>query len=653
MIHLVNVPFGSIMRAPLALGLIKAQLAQAGMTARVHNVNFLLGKVMGFGAYETVARFKGVETQVSEWLFAEAAWRRPFGPSEDEFLQQCGDELESLPKVSDPVGWLRKLRRETIEVYLDKCYQRICLDGPPRVVAFSCMFFQTIAALALGRRIKERHPETTLVYGGACFHGEAGEELIAKVPWIDVVAIGEADEEIVPLFAALERGERPAHLPGVIARRAGEVVSGPPPRTATSAVLDALPDPDYTEFFDDARAVGLLDDAVWLDRASLPFEASRGCWWGQKKHCTFCGLNGEGMAFRAKQPAGVLATLANLAKYPTRNLQATDNIMAMSYWKSLLPALVEKPLVHASGKPVDLFFEIKPNLTRAQIKALADANVVYVQPGIESLSSHLLRAVDKGVTALQNVFFLKCATQYGVLPIWNILIRLPGERAEDYAEMAALIPRLVHLRPPTGGAPRVECHRYSPYFERRGVFVEELRPARWYHGIYPADQIDLERVAYYFDVTWKDTIGDPVYDDVIERAHAWMHRWGEAQPPRLTLREVDGGIEIEDTRGTEPVCWRLEGTQAALYRGLEDITTPDKLHAEVGGVLTVDEIRGQLLGFVEDGLAMHEGERFLGLALPPVADVPLEHRVIRRMTNQRPARARADAPRPRLPVVAS
>jgi radical SAM superfamily enzyme YgiQ (UPF0313 family) len=32
----------------------------------------------------------------------------------------------------------------------------------------------------------------------------------------------------------------------------------------------------------------------------LLFEASRGCWWGAKHHCTFCGLNGLSMTFRSK-----------------------------------------------------------------------------------------------------------------------------------------------------------------------------------------------------------------------------------------------------------------------------------------------------------------------------------------------------------------
>src|SRR3977135_2135675 len=34
----------------------------------------------------------------------------------------------------------------------------------------------------------------------------------------------------------------------------------------------------------------------------LVLESSRGCWWGEKHHCTFCGLNGSFMEFRSKSP---------------------------------------------------------------------------------------------------------------------------------------------------------------------------------------------------------------------------------------------------------------------------------------------------------------------------------------------------------------
>lgn len=644
MIHLINMPFGSIMRAPLALGSIKAQLAAVDLSARVHNFNFAFAKAIGFGQYEMIARFKGVETQVGEWLFAEAAWRRPFGPSVEQFLQLAGEELNTIPNTPDPIPWLIKLREQTVDLFLDYCYEQLVADGVPDVVGFSCMFFQTVAALAFGRLLKERHPAIKLAYGGVCFHGEAGEELFDKVPWIDVVSTGEADDVIVPLFQALARGETPIGLAGIRARdERGNAVVGPPPKLMPTEVLEALPDPDYRDFFADARTFGLMDNTVWLDRASLPFEASRGCWWGQKKHCTFCGLNGDGMAFRAKHPNTVLASLERMTSaYDVRNYQATDNIMAMNYFSTFLPQLAESPL-SVRGQKVDLFFEVKANLTRAQIKALADANVCYIQPGIESLSSNVLKAVDKGVTGLQNVFFIKCATEYQLLPIWNLLIRIPGERPEDYAQMEEWLPRLFHLRPPTGGAPRVDCHRYSPYFFREGVYVDNLQPARWYRGIFPEDEMDLGKIAYYFDVTWKHTLEGDAYDRVITLTHEWLMRWRERDVPRLTMHErADGSIDIDDTRrlSGDTVRHHLDRTQAAIYRELDDISTIARIHTRLPADLSTHVSRNDVSDIVDEliqrGLALREGKRILGLALQPIQSTPAATRRIqmRKRTNQ-------------------
>jgi len=644
-IHLINMPFGSIMRAPIALGLIKAQLQREGMAARVHNLNFVFAHAIGFGPYEMIARFKGAETQVSEWLFAQAAWRKPLGLSDEEFLRTCGDELDTIPNIEDVGAWLAQTRRDVVDSYLEHCYRRLTEHGVPRVVGFSCMFFQTIAALALGRLLKERHPEICMVFGGACFHGEAGEELFERVPWIDAVATGEADDVVVPLFRALVDGVAPSPLAGILARHAGTVIVGPPAVPMSGEVLDAQPDPDYDDFFEDAERVGLADNAVWRERASLPFEASRGCWWGQKKHCTFCGLNGDGIGFRVKRADNVLAMLHRLAaRYPVRHLQATDNIMAMDYWKTFLPSLAEQP-VRSGDRDVDLFFEIKSNLTRPQIKALADARVKYVQPGIESLSSHLLEVIDKGVSALHNVFLLKCATEYQMLPLWNLLVRIPNERAEDYAEMALWMPHLFHLRPPTGGAPRVECHRYSPYFSRTGVYVEDLRPARWYRGIFPEDEVDLRRIAYYFDVTWKNTLGEPAYDEVTQLANDWMERWRQAEIPRLTMHPApEEGLVIEDTRSGTLVRWELRARPAWIYLAISDIASIARVRAQlpeqIAAQLDDDEIAAELDDLVAKGLALREGQRFLGLALPPTDAALLEHRRIHmRATNQRPMRS--------------
>jgi radical SAM superfamily enzyme YgiQ (UPF0313 family) len=41
-------------------------------------------------------------------------------------------------------------------------------------------------------------------------------------------------------------------------------------------------------------------------------ETARGCWWGAKHHCTFCGLNQNDMAFRAKSPQCAMDELVHL-----------------------------------------------------------------------------------------------------------------------------------------------------------------------------------------------------------------------------------------------------------------------------------------------------------------------------------------------------
>lgn len=645
MIRLVNMPFGSLTRPALALGLIKAQLTSAGVPARVHNFTFDFARLVGFGAYECVSMFKGVETQVSEWLFAEAAFRRPISASEEEaLLRTCGEELKTILKVPDPVDWLLRTKREVVDLFLNHACDRLVEGGVPAVVGFSCMFFQTLSALALGRRLKERHPSIKLVYGGACFHGEMGEELITKVPWIDAVSTGEADDVILPLFRALAAGETPRGLQGILARdERGDVVAGPAAAPVSTEVLEALPDPDFDEFFLDASRFKLTAEPSFRARVTLPFEASRGCFWGQKHHCTFCGLNAEGMEFRAKSPERALATMRRLSeRYPTRHLQATDNILSMSYWRTLLPRLAEDKL-SSDGRPVEIFFEIKPNLTRPQVRALAEAGVAYVQPGIESLSTPLLAVMKKGVTALQNVFLLKCCAEYGVVVYWNLLLRIPGERVEDYAQMEAWLPRLMHLRPPSGGAPKVECHRFSPYHSQKGVWTEDVRPAAWYKGIFPEDTFRLDKIAYYFEATWKDTLGDPHYDALLRHVHAWMKRWREQpEPPRLTMIERDGGgMEIKDTRGGAPSTFTLDRQEAAIYRAMSDVVTPRAAREILWGrgfTMSEAALRGALSRFVDEGLALTESDKFLALALPPIEEAALERRKVqmRRVANQQP-----------------
>ena len=53
-----------------------------------------------------------------------------------------------------------------------------------------------------------------------------------------------------------------------------------------------------------------------LERPLLPVEMSRGCWWGEKKQCVFCGNNESMITYRSKSSNSIVDEINCLAKNP-------------------------------------------------------------------------------------------------------------------------------------------------------------------------------------------------------------------------------------------------------------------------------------------------------------------------------------------------
>src|SRR5438445_486018 len=118
------------------------------------------------------------------------------------------------------------------------------------------------------------------------------------------------------------------------------------------------------------------------------------------------------------------------------------------------------------------FYEIKANLNRTDIRLLSEAGVDSVQPGIESLSTHILALMKKGITAINNINTLRWARYYEINVSWNILHGFPGELADDYQQQTGLVRMLTHLQPPTVVS-RIWLERFSPLFNSS---MEHRRP---------------------------------------------------------------------------------------------------------------------------------------------------------------------------------
>ena len=429
--------------------------------------------------------------------------------------------------------------------------------------------------------------------------------------WMDAVCTGEAEGIMGPLFERLLAHEVTDELRGVQMRNEhGEIVSGPAPGPATDEAFAVANRPTFDEFFHHADKLGLTQDPGWRREAVVPFEASRGCWWGEKAHCTFCGLNGAGMSYRTKPENEVRDAMAYyLERYPARKLHAADNLIAMQAFRDFLPALKSAPM----AGDTEIFFHVKSNFNRRQLELLRDAGVTDVGPGIESLNSHLLELMRKGVSALQNVYFLKLCRELELKPRWTNLIRVPGEVEADYREMAVWIPKVLHLSPPSG-AGEIQLHRFSPYFFERERWVTDLRPHGSYRALYPENHVDLSKVAYVFDGEWKDCLPTEARQDVVTLTNAWRQRWmASGGPPALEGVRKGDGLEVTDTRGGTETRRLLSAEETNLLLCTDDPATVKKIAQALE--LSLESVSTKLATLEADGLVLEERGRWLSLVV--------------------------------------
>ncbi len=523
---MIVVPPGATLEHP-AIGphLLAAWAKQAGFRVAVFYANVIFAAISGEEEHQTLCSM--TEHIWGERVFARAAYGTPL----------LGINLDPKARKGTPSDKLEELLRFRRLAMRATAWANglatLLAEQGPRVIGCSSMFQQNAASLALLKRIKLLSPRSLTIMGGPNCHGEMAEGLLALCHEVDFVFSGEADHGFPEFLRAVDSNHIPPR----------GVIDGKP-----LLDMDTAPPPDYAEFYEQLSL--FLPDYLTKNahKMSLPYETSRGCWWGQKHHCTFCGLNATGMVFRAKSPQRVIDDLkAMLPNHPNRLINMVDNIMPHQYFKSLLPRLADEL------PNVKIFYEQKSNLSLEKVVALKQSGVTLVQPGIESLSTPLLQRMRKGVTARQNINLLRYCRSVGVTLVWNILYGFPGDLACDYDSMLSFLPKLRHLNPPAGVFP-ICIERFSPYFEHPQEYgITNLRPAEAYSTILP-QQARSEKICSQFQADFAsasledETIPAKLWQLVAD----WHQPWQNAQPPILELTELDEDtFVLVDTRGLD------------------------------------------------------------------------------------------------------
>ncbi len=625
-IDLINPPFASVYRPSIALTQLKSVLEtryKDQVTVDIIYLNQDFARYMGVELYQDIAEGGHYNFGLGDWFFRQQAFPELVDNTQEYFQRYYPQQNDQIRKFKQVI----QDKRQGLGDYLDALVTKYGMDQA-KIVGFTSMFSQNAACFALARKLKERNHAIVTVMGGANCETPMGQEIVKHVVQIDFVFSGpglESFSEFVKCCLSQETAKcydirgvfskiKSRQQPDAVLPEKPLHVSGGTPAKEIGRDMDieveiAL---DYEPFLNafERNFPGKEIEPVLL------FETSRGCWWGERSHCTFCGLNGLTMNYRAMSPQRALRQFEALFKYASRcsSLECVDNILPRNYLKEVFPFL-------HPPRGVSLFYEVKANLGEEEVEALSKASVNSIQPGIEALATSTLQLMKKGSTVFQNLFLLKNCVRYDVYPIWNLLVGFPGEDEEVYKNYLRYIPLLTHLPPPSGVFP-VRFDRYSPYFTHQEHYGLDLHPCDFYQLTYPFDKDSLERLAYYFV---DHNIGASYNVKMIKwlgRLRKMFDHWEDLwcrddvlQPPRLFFKKSDVSTVISDSRSGKVLEYQLSDIDRHI---LEDLNRPRRIvdvAARLDHIASVDAER-EVQFLQEKGLVFNEGEKFMSLVIP-------------------------------------
>ena len=600
-IALISMPTLSARFPSFQLALLKPTLEREGIPVQAFSLFMYFGTHVGWRINETISDV--YPCMLGEWIWTKAA----FGDfaNDDDYFKIYRNNLEGICyKAGCTLDDLRGLRETAAPAFIDFCLESVDW-GRFSIIGFSVVFQQTLASIALARALKQRYPHIPIMMGGATFEDDIADEIMKGCPEVDYIHCGDADETLPKAIRRLQNGESMLGMAGMMWRDNGRIAYAG--RAPNLADMNKTPTPDFDEYFY-ARKEGGYHYSDQAQGVLLPIETARGCWWGVKNHCTFCGLNRAGMEFRAKRVDNVIQQLDQLSRrYGILDFNAIDNIIAPEYIDELFNQLSE------ANTDIRIHYEVRPSLSRVQLKQMRKGGLFSIQPGVESLSTHILKLMRKHTTGVRNLELIKWSTYYGINNLYNILLRFPGETLEDYRAQCDVIAKIHHFQAPWAIA-KARADRGSPmYTEPETQSVSRLVPSPCYDFLFPKDRFDLNRVSYYFEHEMGNTLADHEYAEIFEAVDVWQQRWKQRPQPYLRYRKAWATIRIEDGRNCSPKVSTYSDLYANLYEYCGDARSRKEISAKFDDASWLD---AALEEFVTKDLMVHLDNRYLSLALP-------------------------------------
>lgn len=292
----------------------------------------------------------------------------------------------------------------------------------PFLVGFSCYVWNMEYNKRFAAKLKERYPETVVVFGGHNVRPDGSD--LNDLPYVDLVMHGEGEQPFKRLLLALAEGTDPAEVDNLSFRDGDRIVTT---KYTVPCDISDYPSPYTGGYFDDIiRDSGILPSVIW--------ETNRGC----PNRCAFCDwgalkarvrqfpmerIEAELRWFVENKVEYVYCADANFGLFP-RDSEIADKMIDLKH-RYGYPKMFK---TNYTKNKDDVVFEISSKLIR---------NGMGKSPTLsfQSLSPEVLKNIGRSNMELQHFRNLMARYSEAGIPVYSeLILALPGETYDSFAD---------------------------------------------------------------------------------------------------------------------------------------------------------------------------------------------------------------------------
>ena len=334
----------------------------------------------------------------------------------------------------------------------------------PKYLGITLFTVGVWSAASIARAVKKRLPKITIIVGGPHI-SSMGAGTIERFGEFEIAVDGEAEWILVKLLQALEAGQPPETVEGLILRQEQEIVSTP--RAAELKSLDPLPLPawDLLSNFPLAFQPAIFD---FPGGKVATIAASRGC----PFHCRFCDTSTFGARLRAYSPGRVVEIMGHLKeRWGIGHIMFVDDLFLASRIRVMeFCDRLEEAALKMTWSCTARVDTVKPDVLQ-RMRAVGCWEISF---GLETGSDDLLKQMDKAACVKSSEQAIQWASQAGIRTKGLFMLGYPGE-TEDSIELTRKFVRKIPMD-------MMNLSKFTPYPGSpiyRDLYGTNIRADHW------------------------------------------------------------------------------------------------------------------------------------------------------------------------------